>query len=59
VRESENKKNLETLASKGVKIMQPSPQLAAEFQEIGRKMAAEWAAKAGPDGETLLKAVGN
>ena len=59
VRETENKKNLDMLASKGVKIMQPSPKLAAEFQEIGKKMAAEWAAKAGPDGEAILKAVGN
>jgi TRAP-type C4-dicarboxylate transport system substrate-binding protein len=57
VRETENKQNLATLASKGVKIMEPSAKLAAEFQEIGKKMAAEWAAKAGPDGEAILKAV--
>jgi TRAP-type C4-dicarboxylate transport system substrate-binding protein len=59
IREAENKKNLETLASKGVKIQPPSPQLVKDFQEIGKKMAAEWAAKAGPEGEAILKAVGN
>ncbi len=59
IREAENKKNLETLASKGVKIQPPSAQLAKEFQEIGKKMAAEWAAKAGPEGDAILKAVGN
>jgi TRAP-type C4-dicarboxylate transport system substrate-binding protein len=59
IRETENKKNLETLASKGVKIQPPSAKLAGEFQEIGKKMAAEWAAKAGPEGDAILKAVGN
>jgi TRAP-type C4-dicarboxylate transport system substrate-binding protein len=59
VREVENKQNLQTLGSKGVKIVQPSPKLAGEFAEIGKKMAAEWAAKAGPEGDAILKAVGN
>ena len=59
VRETENKQNLQTLGSKGVKILPPSPKLAGEFAEIGKKMAAEWAAKAGAEGEAILKAVGN
>jgi TRAP-type C4-dicarboxylate transport system substrate-binding protein len=59
IREVENKRNLDMLASRGVKVLPPSPKLAAEFQEIGKKMAAEWAAKAGPEGEAILKAVGN
>jgi TRAP-type C4-dicarboxylate transport system substrate-binding protein len=59
IREVENKRNLDMLASRGVKVLPPSPKLAAEFQEIGKKMAAEWAAKAGPEGDAILKAVGN
>jgi TRAP-type C4-dicarboxylate transport system substrate-binding protein len=59
VRETENKRNLDMLASKGVKVQTPTPKLAAEFQDIGKKMAAEWAQRAGPEGEAILKAVGN
>jgi TRAP-type C4-dicarboxylate transport system substrate-binding protein len=58
-REVENKQNLDTLASRGVKILPPSPKLAAEFQDIGKKMAAEWAQRAGAEGDAILKAVGN
>ena len=57
--EEENSANIKLLASKGVKILQLSPQLSAEFQEIGKKMTAEWAAKAGPEGAAILKAYGN
>ena len=39
--------------------MEPSPKLAAEFAEIGKKLLAEWVAKAGPEGEAILKAYGN
>jgi TRAP-type C4-dicarboxylate transport system substrate-binding protein len=59
VREQEAKSTVATLASKGIKIVKPSPKLAAEFAEIGKKMAAEWAAKAGPEGQAILKAYGN
>jgi len=59
IRETENKRNLDILASRGVKVQAPSPKLAAEFVEIGKKMAAEWAQRAGAEGESILKAVGN
>jgi TRAP-type C4-dicarboxylate transport system substrate-binding protein len=59
IRESENRKSFDTLASRGVKIQPPSAQLAREFQEIGKKMAAEWAARAGPEGDAILKGLGN
>ena len=57
--EEENGANIKTLASKGVKIVEPSASLIAEFQAVGKKMAAEWAAKAGPEGQEILKAYGN
>src|SRR5690606_37777169 len=41
VRETENAENIKTLASKGVKIVKPSPKLAAEFAAVGKKMTAE------------------
>ena len=33
-----------------------SAKLTAELQEIGKKMAAEWVAKAGAEGQAILKA---
>jgi TRAP-type transport system periplasmic protein len=57
--EDENTSNIKTLASKGVKIIEPSPKLVAEFQEVGKKMLAEWIAKAGPEAQEILKAYGN
>lgn len=56
VRETENAENIKTLASKGVKIVKPSPKLAAEFAAVGKKMTAEWAAKAGAEADAILKA---
>ena len=57
--EAELDASLKTLASKGVKVMSPNARLAAELQEIGKKMTAEWVAKAGAEGEAILKAYGN
>lgn len=56
VREQENAANLKTLESKGIKILKPSAKLTAEFAELGKKMTAEWAAKAGAEGDAILKA---
>lgn len=56
VRETENEENIKLLASKGVKIVKPGAKLTAEFNEIGKKMTAEWAAKAGAEADAILKA---
>ena len=58
-REVENAQNLQTLSSKGVKVVKPSAKLAAEFADIGKKMTAEWSEKAGAEGQSILKAYGN
>lgn len=57
--EEENVTNIKTLASKGVKIIEPSAKLVAEFQEVGKKMVAEWVTKAGAEAQEILKAYGN
>ena len=57
--EEENVANIKTLASKGVKIIEPSGKLVAEFQEVGKKMVAEWVTKAGAEAQEILKAYGN
>jgi TRAP-type C4-dicarboxylate transport system substrate-binding protein len=54
--EAENERYVKTMAEKGIKIVKPSAKLSGEFAEIGKKMAAEWAQKAGPEGEAILKA---
>lgn len=56
--ESENERYVKTMSEKGIKIVKPAPKLAAEFAEIGKRMATEWAQKAGPDGDAILKAFG-
>ena len=54
--ESENENYVKTMASHGIKIVKPSRKLEAEFAAIGKQMAAEWAKKAGAEGEAILKA---
>ncbi|MCC6610898.1 MAG: TRAP transporter substrate-binding protein [Burkholderiales bacterium] len=56
VSEAENENYVKTMASHGIKVEQPSAKLEAEFEAIGRQMAEEWAKKAGPEGEAILKA---
>ncbi len=56
--EAENQRYVKTMADKGIKIVTPSARLAGEFAAIGKTMSAEWAQKAGPDGEAIMKAFG-
>ncbi|MBM3564714.1 MAG: TRAP transporter substrate-binding protein [Alphaproteobacteria bacterium] len=44
------------LAGKGMKVHKPSPQLMTGLKKIGDQMTAEWAKKAGAEGEAILKA---
>lgn len=43
-----------TLAEHGMKVLAPSPQLVADFNRIGKQMADEWLAGAGPDGKAIV-----
>lgn len=52
--EAENEGYKKTMASKGIKIIQPSAKLTAEFEVIGKQMTEEWVKKAGADGEAIL-----
>jgi len=51
----ENDEKTKALADNGVTIVTPSPELAAGFAEIGKTITDEWKARAGADGEALLK----
>lgn len=44
------------LTKKGMKILQPSPKLAADLTQVGGIMLADWEKKAGPDGQALISA---
>ncbi len=44
------------LTKKGMKILLPSPKLAADLKQVGSIMVADWEKKAGPDGQTVLAA---
>jgi TRAP-type C4-dicarboxylate transport system substrate-binding protein len=44
------------LTKKGMKILAPSPKLAADLKQVGSIMVADWEKKAGPDGQAVLAA---
>lgn len=44
------------LAEHGMKVLPPSPKLAADFNQIGKQLVDEWLATAGPDGKALVEA---
>jgi len=46
-----------TMAEKGMKILAPTATMTAELAEIGKTMAAEWAQRAGADGQAVLSAL--
>lgn len=54
--EQDNTQAMKTVAEKGIKVSRPGPKLAEEFASAGRTIAAEWAKKAGADGEAILNA---
>ncbi|HEY5740086.1 MAG TPA: TRAP transporter substrate-binding protein [Gammaproteobacteria bacterium] len=45
-----------TLAENGIAVAEPSAQLKADLQAIGKTMSEEWAAEAGEVGQQILKA---
>lgn len=54
---SENARMKQIMSAKGIKVLEPGPKLAAELAAIGQTIAAEWAKRAGPDGQALLDQV--
>jgi len=44
----------EEIAKKGMKVLKPSPELAAGFKKIGDQLTADWLKKAGADGEAVI-----
>jgi len=62
IRDSEGAKAKENLKAEGVEFYTPPPEILATMKKIGREMAEESAAKAGPDAQRrlsmMLKAAG-
>jgi TRAP-type C4-dicarboxylate transport system substrate-binding protein len=56
ISEEKNDWYKKALTDKGMKIMQPSAKLVADFRQVGGIMKAEWLKRAGADGEALLAA---
>jgi TRAP-type C4-dicarboxylate transport system substrate-binding protein len=44
------------LKSKGMNIIKPSPQLAADLKKVGDVMLSDWLKKAGPEGKSIVDA---
>ncbi len=47
---------LTELKAKGMKVLPPSPELAAGLKKFGEDLTAGWLKKAGPDGEAIVAA---
>ncbi|WP_108051784.1 TRAP transporter substrate-binding protein [Bosea sp. 124] len=47
---------LDQLKAKGMKVMAPSPELAAGFKKAGDTLTADWLKKAGADGQAIVDA---
>lgn len=54
VSENLNEGYKKTMAEKGIKVLPPSDKLKADIAAIGVQMAAEWAKRAGADGDKVL-----
>ena len=54
--EEKNEWYKKALADKGMKIMKPSPKLAADMKQVGTIMLADWQKRAGADGAALVNA---
>jgi len=53
---AETDSKIAELKKNGVTIVTPSAALMGSLKKIGATMSAEWAAKAGDEGQMLLKA---
>lgn len=49
-----NGQHKKTLAEKGINVLPPTDTMKAELKKIGETMAAEWAKRAGAEGEKIL-----
>jgi TRAP-type C4-dicarboxylate transport system substrate-binding protein len=47
---------VEQMASKGMKVLPPGPDLKAGLQKVGEQLTADWLKKAGPDGQAIVDA---
>ncbi len=56
VSEEKNEWYKKALAEKGMKIITPSPKLAADMKQVGAIMLADWQKKAGADGAAVIEA---
>jgi TRAP-type C4-dicarboxylate transport system substrate-binding protein len=50
-------KAIETLKSRGMVVAQPSPAFMDEIRKVSESMIEDWAKRAGPDGEAVVKAM--
>lgn len=44
------------IKKKGMKVLTPSPELAAGFKKIGDQLTADWLKRAGPEGQAVIDA---
>ena len=51
------KGSTDTMTKNGLKVVEPSPAMRAEFQRVGQKLIGEWSKRAGSDGEAIVKAM--
>jgi TRAP-type C4-dicarboxylate transport system substrate-binding protein len=47
---------LDQLRAKNMKVLAPSPELAAGFKKVGDQLTVDWLKKAGADGQAIVDA---
>ena len=50
---------VKAIAEKGITVVEPTPEMMAEFVAASQDIIAEWEQRAGPDGTKLRQALGN
>lgn len=51
---TETAESLAKIKAGGITVVEPTPELKAGLQEVGKKILTEWSQKAGADGKTIL-----
>lgn len=51
------KGSTDTMSRNGIKVVELSAAMRADFERVSQKLIAEWSKRAGPDGETIVKAL--
>ncbi len=53
--EAAERATVERLRAQGMAVRDPGPELMAQLRALGERLTADWAARAGPEGQQMLE----